>query len=239
MNPVSKQGGGFVLGLVVGLLVGLVLALGVALYITKAPVPFVDKVPQRTAEQDKAEAARNRQWDPNAALGGATAQRAASAASAAQATAQAAALPGAAQPGVMQPGVMLPAPGTAAPPAPPAASAGVALMPTKPARDPAAILAGQAPKPAPSPASATAAAAEPFVYFVQAGAFTRAEDAEQQKARLAMGGWAARVTEREQAGRTVWRVRVGPFGTRGEADAQQQKLVDAGLEAQIVRVEKP
>jgi cell division protein FtsN len=228
-----NQKGGFALGLVVGLLVGLVLALGVALYITKAPVPFIDKVPQRTAEQDKAEAARNRQWDPNAALGGATAQRAASAASAAQAaqTAPATAT-----------GAMLPAPGAAAATTMPAASAGVALMPPKPARDPAAILAGQAPKPAPSaapsPASATAAAVEPFVYFVQAGAFTRAEDAEQQKARLAMGGWTARVTEREQAGRTVWRVRIGPFATRAEADAQQQKLVDQGMEAQIVRVEK-
>jgi cell division protein FtsN len=215
-----NQKGGFALGLVVGLLIGLALALGVALYITKAPVPFIDKVPQRTAEQDSAEAARNKNWDPNAALGGATAQRAASAAQAAQA-----------------------ASGVAAPaaPAPAAASA------PRPARDPAAILAGQSPaaapaaaaRPAPTPASATAAAVEPFVFFVQAGAFTRSEDAEQQKARLAMGGWSAKVSEREQAGRTVYRVRIGPYGTRAEADAQQQKLVDQGLEAQIVRVEKP
>lgn len=215
-----NQKGGFALGLVVGLLIGLALALGVALYITKAPVPFIDKVPQRTAEQDSAEAARNKNWDPNAALGGATAQRAASAAQAAQA-----------------------ASGVAAPaaPAPAAASA------PRPARDPAAILAGQSPaaapaaaaRPTPTPASATAAAVEPFVFFVQAGAFTRSEDAEQQKARLAMGGWSAKVSEREQAGRTVYRVRIGPYGTRAEADAQQQKLVDQGLEAQIVRVEKP
>ena len=60
-----------------------------------------------------------------------------------------------------------------------------------------------------------------------------------EKARLAMGGWTARVSEREQAGRTVWRVRIGPFAARAEADAQQQKLVDQGIEAQIVRVEKP
>ncbi|MFN9744868.1 MAG: SPOR domain-containing protein [Betaproteobacteria bacterium] len=207
------QRGGFALGLVVGLLVGLVLALGVALYITKAPVPFIDKVPQRTAEQDKAEAARNRDWDPNAALGGLASQRAASAAKAG---------PAASAPAV-------------------AASAPPAVQPS--ARDPAAILAGQAPataaRPAPSPASAPAAAVEPVVFFVQAGACTRSEEAEQQKARLAMGGWTARVTEREQAGRTVWRVRIGPFGTRAEADEQQQKLADAGIEAQIVRVEKP
>jgi hypothetical protein len=55
-----RQRGGFVLGLVVGLLIGLALALGVALYITKAPVPFVNKVPQRTAEQDQAEPSATR-----------------------------------------------------------------------------------------------------------------------------------------------------------------------------------
>jgi cell division protein FtsN len=73
MTAASKSGqknqkGGFVLGLIVGLLVGLAVALGVALYITKVPIPFVNKVPQRTAEQDAQEAERNRNWDPNAPL---------------------------------------------------------------------------------------------------------------------------------------------------------------------------
>lgn len=91
----------------------------------------------------------------------------------------------------------------------------------------------------PTPAQATAAAVDAFIYFVQAGAFTRPDDAEQQRARLALGGFIARISEREQSGRTVYRVRLGPFGTREEADEQQQKLVEQGLEAQIVRVEKP
>ena len=64
------QRGGFVMGLIVGLLVGLALALGVALYVTKVPVPFVNKVPQRTAEQDAAEAEKNKNWDPNSPLYG-------------------------------------------------------------------------------------------------------------------------------------------------------------------------
>ena len=58
------------MGLVVGLLIGLALALGVALYVTKVPVPFVNKVPQRTAEQDAAETENNKNWDPNAPLDG-------------------------------------------------------------------------------------------------------------------------------------------------------------------------
>ena len=69
-SKAKTQRGGFGVGVVVGLLGGLVLALGVAVFVTKAPVPFVDKVPGRTAEQDAAEAEKNRQWDPNAPLHG-------------------------------------------------------------------------------------------------------------------------------------------------------------------------
>ena len=64
----KSQRGGFILGMIVGLLIGLALALAVALYVTKVPVPFINKVPQRTAEQDAAEAERNRNWDPNGPL---------------------------------------------------------------------------------------------------------------------------------------------------------------------------
>jgi cell division protein FtsN len=221
-----SQRGGFAMGLVAGLLIGLALALGVALYITKAPIPFMNKVPQRTAEMDNAEAARNRNWDPNAALGGRTAGRAASAAAASASAAPAVSTP--APPASAQ------SPGTAASRAPVAAVPASAGRPA--VRDPAAILSGESTS---APARSTAAGAEPFVYFVQAGAFTRNEEAEQQRARLAMMGQGAKITEREQAGRTVYRVRMGPYPTRGEADALQVKLQEQGIEAQLVRVEKP
>ena len=107
----------------------------------------------------------------------------------------------------------------------PAASA------AKPARDPAAILSGGA--------VSTAPGADPFTYLVQVGAFTRAEDAEAQRAKLAIQGFTAKVAEREQAGRTVYRVRLGPFDNKAEADALQGKLQAAGLEGQLVRVQKP
>jgi cell division protein FtsN len=212
-----KQRGGFALGLVVGLLVGLVLALGVALYITKAPVPFIDKVPQRTAEQDKAEIEKNRSWDPNALLGGKPARPMNAPAASAAAS-----------------GPSSPFPPVAAP---------VATG----ARDPAAILSGApvpgavpaAPGTAKPAAAAAAPAADAFIFFVQAGAYTRAEDAEQQRARLAMLGQEAKVSEREQAGRVVYRVRVGPYPNRDDADRLQSSLQQQGVESQIVRVEKP
>ena len=194
--------GGFVLGLIVGLLVGLAVALGVALYVTKAPVPFVNKLPQRTAEQDGEEAKRNQNWDPNAPLASKGAKQAAS--------------------GVVS-----------APPAPvpaPAPAVAPVVADPKPAK-------AEATKPAAS-APAAAQAGDAFIYFVQAGAYTRMEDAEQQRAKLALSGFVAKVTEKEQSGRTVYRVRSGPFESREEADSQQQKLQAAGVEANLVRVQR-
>ncbi|MBP6764487.1 MAG: SPOR domain-containing protein [Rubrivivax sp.] len=227
-----SQRGGFVMGLVVGLLIGLAVALGVALYITKAPIPFINKVPQRTADQDTAEAERNRNWDPNAPLGGKPVARPASAASGALAAAS---------------GVVAPAPAAVAAVPAPGATPAAASSPRPGAKDPAAILAGGATGAAPAAATkpqapaATPAppAADAFVFFVQAGAYTRAEDAEQQRARLGLIGQVAKVTEREQAGRTVYRVRLGPYPAREEADALQTRLQEQGIEAQIVRVERP
>ncbi|MCL4696061.1 MAG: SPOR domain-containing protein [Burkholderiaceae bacterium] len=219
----NMQRGSFAIGVVVGLLSGLVLALGVALYIAKVPIPFVNKVPGRTAEQDNAEAERNRSWDPNAPLNGRPAARAS--------------VPGA--PGAVVGGSVVVPPPATAPVLPPPAGAAVPGAPASP-RDPAAILSG-APVPgasAPAPRS-TALGGEPFVFVVQAGAYTRSDDAEQQRAKLALMGQQANISEREQAGRMVYRVRVGPFRTRDEADALLVKLQAASVEAQIVRVERP
>ena len=66
----NKERGGTLIGLVLGLLLGLGVALAVALYVSKVPVPFIDKLPQRTADQDSAEAERNKNWNPNAPLAG-------------------------------------------------------------------------------------------------------------------------------------------------------------------------
>lgn len=189
----GRQRGNFAVGLVVGLLAGLALALGVALYIAKVPVPFIDKVPQRTSEQDQQEAERNKTWNPNAPLAPATAT---------------------APPAV--------------PPVPGAASA--------PGRDPAAILSGGD---VPAAAVSTAPGVEPFTYFVQVGAYTRSADAETQRAAMAMQGLTARISERQQAGRVVYRVRLGPFERQTEADAVQAQLRGLGVDGQLVRVQRP
>lgn len=205
----SRQAGGFLTGLIVGLLIGLALALGVALYVTKVPVPFLDKVPQRTPEQDAAEREKNKNWDPNAPLAGKNPAR----------------------------------------PVPPLQSSSPSLSGSQPApapgaaRDPAAILADRASGAATSPATAsmplsTRPGDQAFSYFVQTGAYASADDAESQRGKLALQGFAARISEREQSGRTVHRVRLGPFEEKGEADSTKEKLVAAGFEAALVRAPK-
>ena len=71
-----------------------------------------------------------------------------------------------------------------------------------------------------------------------AGAFRNAPDAEAQRARLAMLGITGEVSEREQNGRTVYRVRVGPFAQKALADLTLEQLEVSGVEAALVRVQR-
>lgn len=48
MSNAHRQRGGTFIGIVIGLVIGLAIAAAVALYITKAPVPFVEKVKRPT-----------------------------------------------------------------------------------------------------------------------------------------------------------------------------------------------
>jgi len=208
----KTQRGGFGVGMVVGLLVGLVLALGVALYVTKAPIPFMDKVPQRTAEQDAEEVEKNKHWDPNSPLHGKNPTRPAPVVARSDSSSASAA---AAQ----------------------ETAASVAPAPSAPARSASAAAVRAS---APSAAAASASArpgADAFVYFVQIGAYVSTEDAEQQRAKLAMVGLKARITEREQSGRVMYRVRLGPFETREDAERVRDQTTASGHgEAALVRV---
>lgn len=208
-SKAKAQRGGFFLGMIIGLLVGVMIALGVALYVTKVPIPFVDKVPQRTQQQDTDEAERNKRWDPNAPLGGKPAAKPAEPAPA-----------------------EAPPPATASAPAKPAAPVAPPPTPSTGASRPAAPAAASAPV-----AASSKADAEALQFFVQVGAYARSEDAEQQRAKLAMAGLVGRITEREQSGRLVYRVRLGPFDSHDEATQIKQQASTAGYaDAAVVRV---
>ncbi|WP_323031892.1 SPOR domain-containing protein [Brachymonas denitrificans] len=95
----------------------------------------------------------------------------------------------------------------------------------------------QQPAPAPAP-KPQAAPSEPFVYFVQAGAFRNRNEADAQRARLSLLGMSARITERDQAGRTIYRVRLGPFSSKADADSARSRVEGNGMEAALVRVQR-
>ena len=173
-----QQRGGTFLGMIFGLVIGLGIALAVAVYVTKVPIPFVNKGQSRSAEQDAAEAKKNKDWDPNAPLYGKNPAKPAVPAS-----------------------------------APPAVAEEAASAPAR--------------------VVTTPAEADPKV-----GAYRTTEDAEAHRAKLSLAGVEAKVSEREQSGRKVFRVRVGPMEKRDDADRTKEKLEALGMEAVLVRVQR-
>lgn len=220
----KKQLGGTILGFILGVIVGLGAALAVAVYVTKVPVPFLNKGAARGADQDAAEAQKNKDWDPNSPLRGkAAAKPPAPVASAAGVDSS--------PPVAAQPVAAADAKGAAASAPKAAASKPEKVETGKPtSADPLGDLA--------KAKAAEAGSADPYDYFVQAGAFRTQADADAQRAKLAMLGWEARVSEREQNGRTVYRVRVGPFSKRDDAEQLKEKLEGAGVESAMVRVQR-
>lgn len=215
----NKQRGGTLLGIIIGALIGLGAALAVAVYITKVPVPFMNKSQPRSPDSDAIEARKNRDWNPNAGLAGKNSVKPPA--------------PAAAPLDELIPPdpdvVTAPKPAASAPAKPPKP----AVAKPAAAADPLGDLANakaQAPRASSGP--------DPFNYFIQAGAFRTPEDAEQQRARLLLMGLQAKVTEREQSGRTVYRVRMGPFDNKDDADKVKDRLDNNSVETALVRVQR-
>jgi len=82
------------------------------------------------------------------------------------------------------------------------------------------------------------AASGTLSYQVQAGAYGSQDEAEQQRAKLAMMGLEPRIQEREVNGRTMYRVRLGPYAKREEAEEVRVKLQGANVDSALVRVQK-
>jgi cell division protein FtsN len=198
----KQQRGGTLLGLIIGVVIGLAVALIVALYVTKTPVPFMNKGQNRTPEQDVAEEKKNKDWDPNAPL-------------------QNKAKPAASAAPVTRPDVPAPAVKQGKSESKSEKSEG------KSSTDPLGDL-----------ARAKAGGTEPFIWFVQVGAFRNPDDAETQRAKLSLTGVEARVTEKEISGRQVYRVRVGPFDRKDEAEKVETRLKAAGNETKVLREQR-
>ena len=211
----KSQRGGTILGFILGLLVGLGIALGVAVYVTKVPLPFMSKGQTRGADQNEAESKKNKDWDPNALLSGKPAAKA----------------PAPEAPVADTPPPLSSTPPVAATPAPTPAPQAAPKAEDKAASsaDPLGALAK---------AKSGIAEAPQIAFYVQVGAFRTPEDAQAQRAKLALTGVDAKVTEREQGGRPLFRVRVGPFEKLEDAERAKDKLDKAGNETALVKVQR-
>lgn len=209
-----KQHGGTILGFILGLVTGLTVALGVAVYVTKVPLPFLSKGQTRSADQNESETKKNKDWDPNALIAN--------------------------KPALKTPAEPEPTnaaePAAKAPPPVPAET----RPDTKPAAATPEAKAAASADPIGALAKAKTAAPEApqISFYVQVGAFRTPDDAERHRAKLALKGVDAKITERELSGRPVYRARVGPFEKLEDAESAKDKMDKLGIETALVKVQR-
>jgi cell division protein FtsN len=223
-----RQQGNTFIGIIIGLVIGLAIAVVVALVINKGSSPFTDKAHNNKAVEPTAGQAA----DPNKPMyGNKEAAREAAKDFAKEPPKAPAADPLQAVVDKIQ--------GTpeAAKPVPKAAPAPVAAAPA-----PAAAAAPAAANVAPQPVAKTAPAAdsgdEKFIYYLQAGAFREIADAESARAKLALLGFEANVSDRSTDTGVLHRVRIGPFGQVEAMNKVRSKLSENGVDVAVVRNQK-
>ena len=207
----QRQRGNTLTGVIIGLIVGLVIAVVVALAITKGSTPFTDKSGKlgKMAEPTAGQAA-----DPNKPLYS-------NKEAALKANKEITGKKGSDDP----------------------LGDAVAAMDNTAAAKPVA--------PAPAPAAAAAKPAEvkvaaapadepeeKIIYFLQAGAFRDLDDAENTRAKLALLGFEAAISEKANDSGLLYRVRIGPFPQIETMNKARAKLIDSGIDVAIVKNQK-
>ncbi|MES2318777.1 MAG: SPOR domain-containing protein [Pseudomonadota bacterium] len=219
LRKFARQRGNTLTGVIIGLIVGLVIAVIVALAITKGSTPFTDK----TGKQGKmGETTAGQAADPNKPL---YSNKEAALKANKEFTGKkgsddplgdaVAAMDNTAAPAVkpIPPALPLPAATPVAPPARPAEAKVVAAV----------------------------AADEPdekIIYFLQAGAFREIDDAENTRAKLALLGFEAAISEKANDSGILYRVRIGPFPQVETMNKARAKLIDSGIDVAIVKNQK-
>ena len=203
----KKAAGGTLIGMFIGLVIGVAAAAGVVLYLNKSPLPFNKQVQAGNAVQNS-NASANGNGQPIA-------------------PAQPLALPG-------KPGDPIPEkrfqfydilPGKAD--AVPDKAAKPEVKKEEPKKE---EVKEEAKKEEPKK-DAPKESKTPL--FLQAGSFSTAQDADNQKAKLAFMGVEAVIQQVMIQDRTLFRVRVGPYMKIDELNKVRAELAKAGIEAQL------
>jgi cell division protein FtsN len=209
-----KQAGGTLVGLIIGLIIGLGIAVGVAMVITKSSLPFTNKfaAPDKpiTPSDDTPLA------DPNKPLYGKKPVVPDAADPGAPTTPGASVVPGAPAPTVSESTIKAPVVDKSTPP--------------KNTASPDKSVTGETVK--------STGDDDKYIYFLQAGAFRELADAESLRAKLALLGFEASVSDRQADTGTLHRVRIGPFGQLETMNRVRGKLSDNGVDVAVVRIGK-
>jgi cell division protein FtsN len=217
IRAAARQRGSTLTGLIIGLIVGLGIAVAVALTITKGASPFTEKAAKAGRPADPAP---GQALDPNKPM---YANRDAVREANKEVTQKAAAR------------TVKPA-DTAAQSDP--LGQAIASMEAKSAAASSARdshpLAATVAAPAAAPAAPAAGAGE-YVYYLQAGAFRDMSDAEATRAKLALLGFEAAISDRNSDSGVLHRVRLGPFNQVESMNKARAKLIDSGVDVAIVR----
>ncbi len=199
MRSQGQTGHPMMTGVFIGVLVGLVLALGVALYLNKAPTPFVSR--DKAAEADKASQAgkTGSKYEPAKP----EPQKAPSQATASQ---------------------------NAKGPEPKTRLDFYTILPGKEEVVPDKDVSRAAPS----------SGISRVVYYVQAGAFQNAADADNLKARLALAGLEAQIQTATLPDKSVWhRVRMGPYSNAQDLEKVRAALKENKIDNAVIKVNEP
>lgn len=213
----ARSGSPMLVGVVIGILVGLATALAVALYLFKVPAPFVPRegggkaVPDSVSKPTGPTEPSNRDAVPAKPGAGSAASKS--------------------------------APIRSGTPDADGEKSRFDFYEILPGTDNATKsreskqLEGKAAEPKPAAAApASAAAGGPDVYYLQAGAFQTAADADNLKARLALAGIEAKVLTADLPEGKIWhRVRVGPLRGVDEVGRVRERLKQNQIDATLIK----
>ncbi len=231
----NKQVGGTLMGLIFGLIIGLAIAVVVAIMITKTPTPFTNKITKSDKAPDaittpavstSSAAGGDQLPDPNKSLYGNK--------NASKEVAKAFAPP--ALDSNNQP--------VAVPPVSAAAEENIDTLVAKGQDESAPVVdkftVDKTKKAAGYIAEARTKVGDDdnWIYFLQVGAFHEQTEAENAKARLALMGFEAQISERQADTGSLYRVRIGPLNQFETMNRIHGKLSDNGVNATVVRAAK-
>ncbi|WP_317201988.1 SPOR domain-containing protein [Janthinobacterium sp.] len=232
----SRQQGNTLVGIIIGLVIGLVIAVIVALAITKGATPFTDKGKAGKAVEPSA----GQVSDPNKPMYGNKEAAREAARDFSQEPREAAAPKEATAPKEVKE-ASPPKEVKESKPAPAAdplqqVIASFSKEPLASAKPDAKAGADKA-RQAAAPAKAETGD-EKAVYYLQIGAFRETADAESARAKLALLGFEANVSDRSTDNGVLHRVRLGPYNQAEAMNRARGKLADSGVSADIVRIQK-